>query len=305
METAHKAALADVKADPYAAANERGVLPQITPLSLDLQQLPQQLQARTRDAAQVSAWVGQDVSLFRPAEVDKLAPIIQALPPRDRAATMQGLAKAMTPGQMRAFAQQLGAKDDTLAAAAILSAQGAKTTTGRAAAEIVLAGADAMKEQRVKWPTGQDPTAVRAEIDTLTRGAFLSEAAQRAAGDAALAAYAGLLAEGKAPDAGQAVRLVTGGIMEMGGQRIVKPYGWGDDRVRAALRSFDAPALAALTGGGARLGDKVLSDADLAKLMPGAQLGPSPKPGAYTVSIGGRMVTGQDGRPLLVPIGDR
>ena len=54
-----------------------------------------------------------------------------------------------------------------------------------------------MKEDRGKFPAGQSKTTIRAEIDKATRGAYLSEDAQRAAGDAAMSVYAGLVAEGE------------------------------------------------------------------------------------------------------------
>jgi hypothetical protein len=303
-EKAHKAAQADIKNDPFMAAAERGVIKELSPLQLtDLNTLPQQLVRRAQDAQQVSQWAGSEVSLFRPHEAQKVAEVLGAMPPKDRAGAISGMSKVMTPGQMRAFGQQLGAKDDALAAAAILSAQGAKTSAGRLVSEIVLTGADAMKEQRIKWPSGQDQTTVRAEIDKLTRGAFLSESANRAAGDAALAAYAGLLAEGKSPDAEQAVRLVTGGIMDRGGQKLLKPYGWSDGQVEDALRSFDEAKVAELTGKQrASIGNQAVTDEQLAKLLPSAQLGPSGKPGAYTVSVGGRMVMTANGRPLILPL---
>jgi hypothetical protein len=303
MDRTHKATLADIKEDPYKAAVERGVLTAVAPLTFDLRVLPQQLVQRARDAQVVSQWTGREESLFRPAEAGKVADLLTAMPPKDRAGALQALGSQMTPGQMRSFAQQLGAKDDKLAAATISAAQGAKTTAGRPVAEIILAGADALKDQRVKWPSGMDATAVRMEIDRQTRGAFLSEASQRAAGDAAEAVFAGLLAEGQTPDVSQAVRLATGGIMDMNGQRLVKPWGWTDGMVLKSLRDIDAPRVAALTGGQpARLGDKALQPEELARLMPGAQLGPSPRPGAYTVSIGGRMVMAPNGRPLIVPL---
>ena len=301
-ERAHKAAIADIKADPYQAAAERGVIREIAPLSLDIAQLPQQLGRRSQDAAVVSQWTGQEVSLLRPHEAAKVGEVLSAMPPKDRAGAIAGMAKVMTPGQMRAFAQQLGAKDDTLAAAAILSAQNARTTAGRLVSEIVLTGADAVRENRIKWP--QPQVEVRQEIDELTRGAFLSEAAQRAAGDAALAVYAGLVAEGKSPSVREAVNFATGGIMEVGGQKVIKPYGWTDGMVKKALRDVDAPRIQELTGGQpARWGDKELTPEDLARLMPGAQLGPSSRPGAYTVSIGGRMVMA-GGRPLVLPLAE-
>jgi hypothetical protein len=304
-EAAHKAAVTDIKADPYMAAAERGVIKELGQLTLsNLQQLPQQLATRAQDAGVVSQWTGMEVSLFRPAEALKVAEVLGAMPPKDRAGAIAGLSNVMTPGQMRAFGQQLGAKDETLAAAAILSAQGAKTTAGRLVSEIVLAGSDAIREQRIKWPSGQDQATVRAEIDKLTRGAFLTETAQRAAGDAALAVYAGLLSEGKSPDVEQAVRLTTGGIMERGGKKLLKPYGWSDSQVNDALEKVSAPKLAQLTGGApAMVGDKEIKPEDLAKLVPTATLGASGKPGAYTLTIGGRMVM-SNGRPLVVPLED-
>jgi len=215
QDKAHKATLADIKEDPYKAAAERGVLTSLEPLTLDAAKLPEQLAKRGEAARQVSQWAGQEVSLFRPDEANKVAGVLQAMPPRDRAGMLSGLAKSMTPGQMRSFAKQLGAKDDSLAAAAMLSGKDYKTTSGRLASEVVLLGADALKEQRVKFPTGQSQTQIRAEIDTLTRGAFLSEDANRAAGDAAMSAYAGLLAEGKTPSINSAVSIATGGIMDL------------------------------------------------------------------------------------------
>jgi hypothetical protein len=308
LETAHKAAAADLKADPYMAAAERGVIKELSQLQLaDIKSLPQQLTRRAQDAEQVSQWAGAEVSLFRPDEAKKVGEVLAAMPAKDRAGAIAGIGKVMTPGQMRAFAQQLGAKDETLAAGVILAARGRTTTAGRPVTEILLAGADAIKENRVKWSeAGASQTDLRADIDQELRCAFPSEAAHRAASDAAFTVLAGLIAEGKGADVKQAVRLVTGGIMKMGGQKVVKPYGWTDGQVLKALRDVDEARISAATNGQPlRWGDKELKPADAAKLMPGAQLGPSKEPGGYTVSIGGRMVMGPDGRPWVLQIGER
>lgn len=302
MDTAHKATMADIKDDPYKAAAERGVVVDLQPLTLDLAQLPGQLSKRSGQAQTVSLWAGQEVSLFRPSESDKLANVLQAMPPKDRAGALSGLSKAMTPGQMRAFGVQLGAKDATLAAAAMLLSNNAKTSNGRLTAEIALTGADAMKEDRLKFPQGQSKVTVRAEINNQISGAYLSEDARRAAGDAALAVYAGLLAEGNSGDVEQAVNLATGGVMELNGQKIVKPYGWKNSQVKDALRAPEAVNL--LTQGKPVLvGGQEINSAELAKHLPNAVLGPSGRTGRYTVSIGGRFLTGQDGKPLLMPMG--
>ena len=306
LEQIHKATLSDIKDDPYKAASERGVLVNLQPLSIDLKTLPQQLEQRGQQAGIVSQWAGKEVSLFRPDEADKVGGILQALPPKDRAGALSGLAKTMTPGQMIAFGKQLGAKDDTLAAAALMAANGFKTSNGRHVSEIALSGADAMKEDRVKFPVDTSKTSVRAEIDKATRGAFLSEDAQRAAGDAALAVYAGLVAEGTTPDIKQVVGLATGGVMELNGAKIIKPYGWDDARVKDALKTIDATKINSFAGGQpAMVGGQPVTAEELAKHMPNATLGPSPRSGSYTVTIGGRLVARADGRPLLVPLGGK
>jgi hypothetical protein len=304
IEKVVNGSLSDYDKDPYAAAVERGVINPVQPLTLDLKQLPAQLEERKQLASVVRAAAGKEVSLFTPTEAQQMATLFQSLPPKDRAGALSGVSKQMTPGQMRAFGKQLGAKDETLAAAAMLSASNAMTTSGRQVAEIALTGSDAMKEDRVKFPAGQSKTTIRAEIDKATRGAYLSEDAQRAAGDAAMAVYAGLVAEGQAGDVAQAVRLTTGGVMEMNGAKFVKPYGWQDAQVMKALRDVDAPKLTALTGGKSLMvGGNPVPAGEVAKYMPGAQLGPSPKGGYYTVSIGGRLVSDESGKPFLLPLG--
>jgi hypothetical protein len=304
LEAANKATKADIKADPYMAAAERGVITELTPLSMDLNALPAQLAKRAESGRVVSQWAGQEVSLFRPDEADKIGGVLQAMPPKDRAGALAGLSKAMTPGQMVALGKQLGSKDDTLAAATMMAANGFKTTGGRLVSEIALTGADAMKENRVKFPSGQDKTTLRAEFDKATRGAYLSEDAQRAAGDAAMAVFAGLLTEGQSPDVGQAVRLATGGIMDLNGSKFVKPYGWDDSRVTETLRKVTAPTITKITKGQKMMvsGQEITPEA-LAQHMPDAVLGPSPRSGNYTISVGGRLVTNEAGKPLLLPLG--
>ena len=302
IEKVVKGSEADYAADPYRAAAERGVINPVQPLTMDLKQLPAQLEQRREVADVVRAAAGKEVSLFKPEEAQQVAVMMQALSPRDRASALAGLSKQMTPGQMRAFGKQLGAKDDTLAAAAILTANEAKTTNGRYVSEIVLAGSDALKEDRVKFPSGESKTSIRAEIDQLTRGAYASEDAQRAAGDAALSVYAGLLTEGGSPNVKQAVSLATGGVMELNGAKIIKPYGWDDSRVTSALRSIDAKRVETIAGGQPIIvGGQQVAPEDLAKHIPGATLGPAGK-GSYTLTIGGRLVTRADGRPLVVPL---
>lgn len=290
---------ADVKENPYVAASERGVLTTLTPLTLDLQTLPQQLARRAQESNVVSQWVGREVSLFQPSEAAKVGDVLQALPAKDRASALATLSKAMTPGQMREFAVQLGAKNDALASAALMASRGRTTSSGRLTAEIVLAGADALKENRVKMPAGMSETDVRAEIDKEIRGVYASENATRAARETAFAIFAGLVADGSDPSVKQAVKLATGGIAEFNGARVVKPYGMSDDKFTATATS---PETISRSSGGKPVlvaGQKVDAKT-LATQMKNATLGPGTRSGAYTVNIGGRPVLTEDGRPFQI-----
>lgn len=303
LEKAHKATITEMKENPLKAAVERGVITELPILPANSAEWPENLRQRSVLAESVAKWAGKPVSIFQPHEIDQISKSMSAAPPKDRAVQMQAFAQSMTGPQMREFARQLGSKDETLAAAAILSSKNARTTSGRMVSEIIMTGSDAMKEQRVKFPTGQSPTELRNEIDEMTRGAFLSENARRAASDAAISIYAGLLAEGSTPDVKQVVNLATGGVMEMNGQKFVKPWGYSDAMVMKALRDYDSEKLSVLTKESFQIGNQKIKPADLEKYMPGAQLGPSPKAGFYSVSIGGRLLLDDAGLPVLLPIG--
>lgn len=307
MKKMNDATLKAIKEDPYKAASEHGITVELKTLTLDKQTLPQQLAERAVQAHVVSTWTGEEESLLRPGEVDKVGTMLQAMTPKDRAETLGAMGKTMTPGQMRKFSAQLGAKDETLAAASYMAARGHMTTLGRPVAEISLLGADAMKEGRVKFGDGKSKVDVLADIDKITRGAFLTEAGQRAASDAALSVYAGLLSEGKNPSAKEAVNLATGGVMDINGAKIVKPFGWTDAQVKDTLRAPDT--VTKMTGGKPAMrgpgGKPINPDEISTALRNGAQLGPSRRPGYYTVSIDDRIIVGEDGQPMLMPMGGK
>lgn len=294
-ETAHKAALADIKADPYAAAAERGVLPSITPLSLNLAELPAQLAKRGDDARTVSAWAGQEVSLFRPAEAEKVASVLQAMPPKDRAGALAGLTKAMTPGQRTAFAQQIAPKDRALELATSLSSS--QTTQGRYTSELLLLGQQAVRDKSIK----PDATAVTGS--KATAAAYLGEAVTGKARDDVLEAatliYHGMQAEGSDANIERAVRMAVGGpIVQFNGKKMPAPAQFDQATFTTAVQST---AKAALSGQPVYVNGKEIAADAFLNALPTTDLQPVGM-GRYVVRAGAGVVKDKQGKALVLEV---
>lgn len=303
-EAVHKATLADIKADPFQAAAERGVIQGLAPLTLDIQTLPAQLQRRGAEAAQVSTWVGREVSPFRPAEVEKIGAVLSAMPPKDKAGALEGLARVMSPGQRQAFAEQLDPKDKSLALA--MAYVGRQTTSNRPVAELVLRG----QQARIDGTStkGQKQPEVLANKWGATAAEALSDvfADQRTADqvrESAVLIMHGIAAEqggelSKA-DMERAVRLAVGGtIVEHNGARIPLPAGVDESALRKRLGSVTA---AEIGGGDVIAGGVKMPAEQFVKAIPGAQLMPY-RSGQFAVVVGGRPVIGANGKPVVIGV---
>ena len=305
LDRVHRATLDDIKADPWKAGLERGVLRAVAPLNpLDFASLPQALAARAEQSDTLAVWAGRPVSPLRPEEARQLGGALAGMPGPQRADALGQLGRVMTPGQMQALSAQLNDKSPTLAAAALLASRDLQTTKGRQAAEIYLKGVDALTEKRTSFDEAKQ-SSVRADIHKKLDGAFASEHALRAAVDVAFGVYAGFKSEGRSGDVDQAISVAVGGVMELNGARIVKPYGWEDSRVRDTLRAVTPQRVRELYGEEILVGGGRMSAEAFARALPGSRLGPSPQASTYTIIVGGRLATDAAGRPLLLPLEGR
>lgn len=301
LNKAYEETQREIRADPWKAALERGVVPQVQPLTLDLATLPTQLAARQQQAGSVEAWTGRPVSPFRPEEARVVAELITALPPRQRAETLSTIGEQLSPGQMRAMAGQFaGERSAALAAATLLASQRTVTNRGRQVAELVLTGDDLLRTKSVKIDPAAE-TGTRSRIREELRGAFATTAAEDMAVEATFRVYAALKAEGR-DDTAAAVRLTTGGVWAHNGVKTVRRYGWGDSDMQAAVSAQVPARLAERAGGDLMLGDRTVKPDALYQQRRLWQLGSTAQQGEYTVSVGGRMVTRQDGRPFTVQL---
>lgn len=287
------------RAGGLRAAVERGVIEQIAPLDVrSVESLTQGLSARVEQADTVSrGWAGTTVSPLLPEEADALAGTLNNLAPAARATFIATMAKSVPPKQMAALAKQIDGKDRALALSMALGSSG--TTSGRFTSELVIKGAQAIKDKGVK-PDNTAVTGTRARASE-----YLGDALQGKDRDDVLdAAYfinAGLEAEGGG-DINRAVRLAVGGeIIERNGRKLPIPAGVDENKFDAAVMSSarrqvgDRPVMVM---------GKAMDAESFLKALPGAVLEPANGPGKYLVRAGGSIVTTDGKKPLILGVQD-
>ena len=297
------AAERDVRDDPLGAALERGIVQQVAPLNVtDLGTLPAAIAQRTQVAQAAATWAGQPVSPLRPQEAEQLAQAMRAMPVPQRAATIDLLARAVPDGQaLRAMAGQVAGKDQALATAIVLAADGNKTTAGRTVTELYLRGADAIATRELKGDRDREARAaatIRGNMVQAVGDAYFSPQACDLYVDAAIKVQAALKAEGAGDADERALRLATGGVVTRNGRQVVKPYGWTD-------REFDDWVSGARerirTGGGEFVaGGARLSAEQLAAALPNSRMAAVGSGQYVLVGPGGQIVRRVDGTPLVL-----
>ena len=304
LETAHNAALADYAKDPYMAAAERGVIVGVAPLSLDIQALPGQLQARALDAQKVSIAAGREVSLFRPEEAEKIGGVLLAMPAKDRAGALVGLSKVMTPGQRLAFAAQIEPKDKALSLA--LAYTDRQTTAGRYTSELILRGQQARIDKTSTKGLKQPDAAVgqwSAEFADSLSDVFPNQQTADNVREAAILISHGIAAEQggelSSKDRARALRLAVGGeVVEHNGRRIPLPAGMDEDGLAKRLQSVTPADIRADT---VRAGGVAMPAAEFLKTLPSLPLMPV-RAGQFTPLVGGRPVVDGAGKPILIEV---
>jgi len=318
-ETVYNAAVADYAKDPYQAAAERGVIVGVAPLSLDIQALPAQLAARAEDARKVSVAAGREVSLFRPAEAEKIGGVLAAMPAKDRAGALSALAKVMTPGQRMAFSDQMSPKDKATGLAMQYAGRSSQVTTtfmgmtvGRPSEnynvpELILSGQQARLDgTSTKGDKAAEVSANRWRAHAAAELADLipDQIAANQMRDAAELMMHGIAAKQGSgltkDDMNLAVRLAVGGsIVEHNGKRIPLPAGLDEDGLNKRLQSVTEKDIGAseVIAGGVKM-----PTADFIRTLPGQQL-EAHRAGQYTVIVGNRLVRNAvTGAPIVIGV---
>lgn len=232
---------------------------------------------------------------------------LETLQVPDKARVLGHFAAASGPAGARSLSAQLKDKNNTLAVAAMLSTYTTAPTTrwfgpdtpGANVGQMYLEGKDAIEQKRAKIDQ-QAEYGVKAEIFKAIDGVYQTPQGRDTAAEAAFGIYGKLQADGEG-DVERAVELATGGIMELNGAKVAKPYGWEDSRFRDALWNA-LPAQIEQSGADFLVGGQVVSAADFAKSLPGARLQTYGQ-GMYLVMAGNDVVRSLDGTPYLLTVG--
>lgn len=295
LEKVYTAAVKDYAEEPLRAAAERGVIPGIEPVNTQsLAGLVQTIGARIDQASLAQQQTGAPVSPLLREEAEQVGRLINILPVDQRSSAIAQIAQTLGSQQAAALGRQLAPKDKALGIA--IGMAGAKTTAGRYTSELVLRGAQAMRDKSVKADNSA-VTGIRARVAEQIGDAYTNQELRETMIEAAVLAEYGLQSEGSG-DLSRAVNLVTGGIAERGGKKVPLPYGMNaetfDKRVRA-LTPLDLRTAQVVVGG------QQISAYDFVQ-----QLGDVPLihagQGRYAVEAGGGIVKRPDGKPLILEI---
>lgn len=294
---------ADIKADPLAAALERGVITRIEPLSLQggIAGMAQQLQQRSLLADTAAAWAGRPVSPLTSTEAQGVAQLLSSMPADQKATGLQMLASQMTPQQAQALAAQIDSKDRALGLALAYGA--ARTPEGRPTSELILKGQEALKAKTIKMDDAAE-TGLTATIDAELRGAITNPQQLEMARDAAKLIWAGYSAEsGRRMSIQGAVKRAVGGeIVQRNGAKVIIPAGVTESQFEQHLEKYPAQALQSqLPDGKVYVRGQPVEAAEFLASLPTAPLRTVGR-GRYAVLAGGAVATNAQGRPILVEV---
>lgn len=286
--------------DPMSAAVSQRVLPQgLAPVQAEsVATLVQTLPARSQQARSVSANLGSPVSPLTAAEADQVGSVLRQLPPEQRASAVAQIAQSMDPVQASALARQIAPKDQALGIALGMVAD--RTTEGRYASELVLRGAQALKDKTFKDEVTSLP-ALRAEVAAEIGDAYQNQEQRDAMIEAALLVRVGLASE-RGGNTRQAVSIATGGIAEHNGKKIPLPYGVSADEFGKRLSAITPDMLRSQAPDGKVYSNGAPMDAAaFLSALPTAELIHAGR-GRYAVRSGGGVITNQQGRPVIIEV---
>lgn len=300
LEAIRDQARKDYADDPLLAAQERGILQQVAPLDVSsVRSVVSSLGERVNQASLVAQQVGQPVSPLTAQEAEQVGKLIGVLPVDQRSSAIAQLAQAMGPQQAAALGRQMGPKDKPLSIA--LGLAGATTKTGRYSSELVLLGAQAIKDKAIK----EDNAAViglRAKVAAEIGNAYQNEETRQTMIDAAVYAEYGLQVAGSQNGPAKAVNLVTGGIVERAGKKVPLPYGMAPADFEKRLKTLTVDSLrTALPGGKVMASGMEMDTADFLKQVPNAALIHAGQ-GRYAVQTGTGLATNANGVPLVFEV---
>jgi len=286
------------KENPWQAAQERGVIKDAPTFNVsNVQQAQQVLGERMQQIHQIEVAAGRKISPLQPQEAEQIGRLVRSLPPDQQSTALASFGQVIGDGdRLVDFARQIDAKDKVLGTAMMLAGQ--KTTQGRYASELVLKGERALRDKSIVVDDMKE-TGWRGTAATEIRGVYLNEEVASRMIDAAYFVQAGLTAEGSG-NIKQAIKLVTGGIIERNGGKIPLPYGMDEDTFEKRVEAIKPEQIAA-PGGQVFVGKTPVPVAQFVQSLPDASLQHAGN-GKYLVRAGMGYVTKADGSKLVIEV---
>jgi hypothetical protein len=299
LEAIRNAKREALKEDPLIGAQEYGgpPIPQIDTRSVAglVGTIAGRLEAVTFASSQLG---GQAVSPLTKQETEAVGQLINVLPVEQRSSAIAQIAQVIGPQQAAALGRQMAPKDDAIGLAFGLA--GDRTTNGRFTSELVLRGAQAIKDKAVK-KDGAAITGTRALMAAEIGDAYVDQGVRDAMISAAVYAEYGLQSEGGG-NPRQAVRLVTGGLTTQAGKKIPLPRGMEASEFSKRLTTLTPDNLrTALPEGKVYVSGTAMAPADFLKQVPNASL-ISAGQGRYAVQTGAGLATNAAGLPVILEV---
>ncbi len=295
----------DLQRDPLRAGLERGVITQLPPLQFQggLEGLIPQLTTRVQQADRVSTWAGRPVAPLTVEEAQNVSKFLTSQAPDQRARSIQALSQVVPPRQAQALAAMMDKDDRPTAIAFGLGAS--RTTFDRPTAELVLKGADALKNKTVK----EEKNAVdgwQGRINATLAGVYGNPEQTSMVADAARFILAGKVVEGASGgdgDVRSAIDLAVGGkLSDVNGTQVVIPAGVQRKDLDARMRQYPADELAKqLPDGKVYVRGVPMESSQFLASLPSAQLRTVGR-GRYAVVGGGSIITNSQGQPIVVEV---
>ena len=309
IEKVLRGSQSDIGADPLRAYLERSTdAAEFRPLDTsNLQALTKSLADRLPIAARASQWSGGHVAPLTAEEVEPVRTLLSALPAPQRAGAVAALATTMGPQAAAGMAAQLDKNDRALGIAFAMA--GDQTTQGRYVSELVIRGAQALKDgTSTKNDASADlkSSTWKSFMARELEGVFENQNTSDMMRDAAWYAAHGIAVEQggrlSPADMRRAVRFaVSGEIVEHNGRRIPLPAGVDEDMLAKRLRAIQPAEIERQAGKSVRAAGVEVSVADFLKALPGQQLMPV-KRGQFAVIVGGRPVVGLNDKPIIIKV---
>lgn len=258
-----------------------------------------QLKQRESVQRRAAERLGVSPGLLKNEEIEQFTMALDQMPTNKQVELFQGIAQ-MTTDQGRSTFAALKKANPIYSHIALSAAQGYRESNGMLTADILARGAKLLKDKASAAPLGLAGAELRAAEDKFseqTRGMFANAAEQRGqllemtrAAYARFSEMAGDYSGSFNSDRWEkALSVSSGGIGELNGYKVIKPYGMKDD-------DFESKASALLS---------VLS-ADFPPerrraIMRRSRLEPSGAPNSYHILLDGQMLT-KNNKPIQVRI---